>query len=457
MRVLFYKSIFLFALLFFFSKTFSQLVLPKMAEVTPAAPNTAALGKFGTYPVTLNTGLIDISVPVCQIKTPKLSVPISLSYHPSGIKVNDVSTWAGLGWSIISAGSITRSIMGNADEIYEGYLSTSGTQEIKDVGQTSFDRNLITIQDYLEKIETGYIDPEPDIFAYNFLGSSGRFIYNKDKTSFIRIPFDKSKVTVDFTNGFITITEKDGTFYRFGKALDGTDYKEYTSILYANGQPGSAPVNWPLTTVISADKKDTIQFKYTSSTGTFITDRIERFIVYSEHEGYQTLLPTAGTNTSTYQDLNNGYTGQLPSEIIFKNGKVVFETIQDRTDISGEKRLSTIKIYNIDLSNDTYVLQKTVQFYQSYFDAERMRLDSVGFTAPGATQAQIYRFGYNSTSLPARLNKAQDWWGYYNDYANSTLIPPISIPEGTGYLTYNTSVNREPNFTYARARLTEVL
>src|SRR5687767_30361 len=134
MRVLFQRSTVIVVLLFIFNETFSQLTLPKMVDVAPLSPTTASLGKYGSYPVSLNTGLIDISIPIYEIKTPKLTVPIKLSYHASGIRVNDVSSWAGLGWSIIAGGSISRSVMGKIDDVTDGYLSSSGYQEIKNTG-----------------------------------------------------------------------------------------------------------------------------------------------------------------------------------------------------------------------------------------------------------------------------------------------------------------------------------
>ncbi len=50
-----------------------------------ASPNAAALGKYGDIPVSYHTGVPEISIPLYTITEGSLSVPISLSYHSSGI------------------------------------------------------------------------------------------------------------------------------------------------------------------------------------------------------------------------------------------------------------------------------------------------------------------------------------------------------------------------------------
>src|SRR6267142_4085948 len=93
-------SILLFS--FFFSQAqqhVQDLIKRLMPQPVPASPNVAALGKFGDYPVSYFTGVPDISIPIFEVKSGGLSVPITLSYHASGIKPTDVASWVGLGWA----------------------------------------------------------------------------------------------------------------------------------------------------------------------------------------------------------------------------------------------------------------------------------------------------------------------------------------------------------------------
>src|SRR6185295_18208370 len=82
----------------------------------PPSPDAAALGKYGSIPVSLHTGVPDISIPIYTIKTSRLSVPVSLSYHASGIKVTDVATWIGQGWALNAGGVVSRTVVGLCDD-----------------------------------------------------------------------------------------------------------------------------------------------------------------------------------------------------------------------------------------------------------------------------------------------------------------------------------------------------
>ena len=90
----------------------SQTSLP---EVIPPSPTAASLGEYGDIPVSTYTGIPNISIPLYQIQSRDLSLPISLSYHAGGVKVEEEASWVGLGWSLNAGGVITRSIRGLDD------------------------------------------------------------------------------------------------------------------------------------------------------------------------------------------------------------------------------------------------------------------------------------------------------------------------------------------------------
>src|SRR6266496_4502806 len=71
-----------------------------LKNITPPSPEASAFVKYGTYPIVTYTGKPDITIPVYEIKTGKLSVPISLSYDATGIRVNDMASWVGMNWSL---------------------------------------------------------------------------------------------------------------------------------------------------------------------------------------------------------------------------------------------------------------------------------------------------------------------------------------------------------------------
>ena len=85
-------------------------------NLLPPAPEAAALGKYVEVPVSPYTGVPQINVPLTEVQEGELSVPVSLSYHASGNKVEEVATYVGMGWSLNAGGLITRVVRGLPDD-----------------------------------------------------------------------------------------------------------------------------------------------------------------------------------------------------------------------------------------------------------------------------------------------------------------------------------------------------
>src|SRR5580698_7637476 len=81
-------------------RCYAQDTTNTIGNVSIASPTAASLGKYGDFPVSYNTGLPQISIPIYTVKAGSLSLPISLSYHASGLKVQEEASWVGAGWSL---------------------------------------------------------------------------------------------------------------------------------------------------------------------------------------------------------------------------------------------------------------------------------------------------------------------------------------------------------------------
>ena len=92
-------------------------------KVIPPSPDAASLGKYGSTPVGLHTGIPNIDIPIYTVTDGSLQLPISISYHASGIKVSEIASWAGLGWTLNAGGIISRSVVGKSDE--DGFFETA--------------------------------------------------------------------------------------------------------------------------------------------------------------------------------------------------------------------------------------------------------------------------------------------------------------------------------------------
>jgi|GEM_PF-5411358 len=70
---------------------FSQPANQLYKEVAMPAPTPASLGKYVDIPVSHHTGVPNISIPIESITEGPLSLTISLNYHSSGVRVDEVA------------------------------------------------------------------------------------------------------------------------------------------------------------------------------------------------------------------------------------------------------------------------------------------------------------------------------------------------------------------------------
>src|SRR5580704_2162967 len=107
-----YRLFILCALIGAASNSKGQDTTNTIGSVSIASPTAASLGKFGDIPVSYHTGIPNISIPIYTVQAGALKLPISLSYHASGLKVQENASWVGAGWSLNAGGAITRSVVG---------------------------------------------------------------------------------------------------------------------------------------------------------------------------------------------------------------------------------------------------------------------------------------------------------------------------------------------------------
>lgn len=97
-----------------------QSLLENQTVIGPS-PTASSLGKYVDNPISYFTGTPEISIPLAEINEKDFSLPVSLSYHPGGIKVDETPSNIGLGWSLIAGGVITRAVKDLPDDKKEGY------------------------------------------------------------------------------------------------------------------------------------------------------------------------------------------------------------------------------------------------------------------------------------------------------------------------------------------------
>ncbi|HEY4288047.1 MAG TPA: hypothetical protein VGN00_13170 [Puia sp.] len=192
----------------------SQTDPPFRPEPTPQAPNSATLGRFGDYAVSYFTGVPNISIPLYEIKAGNLTVPISIKYHASGIKVTDVSGWVGLGWALDAGGELSRRILGATEDEANniGYIYQPHHKAV-DINTSDRDD-----QDTLDWFNRKLYDAEPDIYSYSFPGGSGKLFLNCQNNYLPEpIPFSPLRIqrTGEITDEAFHITDQSGNLYDY--------------------------------------------------------------------------------------------------------------------------------------------------------------------------------------------------------------------------------------------------
>lgn len=404
---------------------------------TPPSPNTASLGEYGRIDVGLNTGRANVSIPLHQIKGKDLQLSVDLSHHGGGIKVEEASTWVGLGWSLNAGGVITREIRNLPDEIGGGVMDSEYPIYLEGQSMTE------TVKDGLFAVIMGSRDMEPDMFYFNFAGQSGRFIYDKPTGQFVTIPKSKKKITFD-NNQFTVVTE-DGSTYWFPY----TETNNVSSFCqYSPNQSRTSTTGWYLASMTNANATETFNFYYETSIYTFNTLVGERKAYLINGPPCEEFAPSYN-GPPCYQQ-NQIITQRLDS-ITYSGGRVEFiKHSSPRCDLPGDYALDHIDIYNEN--NEKYL---TYDFHQSYFQSNvssatacelqpeesRLRLDSITRSADSATE--LYRkLEYSTTFVPSRYSKSMDYWGYYNGKNNSSLVPTVYLTTSTGLMKFP-GANRE--------------
>ncbi|MBN3584560.1 RHS repeat protein [Algoriphagus aestuarii] len=428
-------------ILFYSFKTYGQgsSQLPKLPDIVSPTPSVAELGKYGSYPVSMNTGIPSINFPLFNVDVAEISIPFSLSYHSGGIKVNQESTEVGLGWSISGPMVIHRNVLGVPDESESGNfnmepLDASGFLSKQTGTGSTKDDNYF----YLKAMADGAgRDSRPDIFSYNIPGKSGQFIFAPDRT-FKTFPYEPIKISLSNPYGDFrfTIVDEKGTTYKFteqNKVLidDNPSYRtHYITDLY-------------LTEIISNNKKDTIKFEYLSEA--YVKDQVSysqiigrELIVNSNGLGSPNLSSNIFNGVEEYSISTSAQEEKFLKKIVYRGGEIIFNynTVRQDRNTQSAKSLDEILIYNSEIK-----LVKKIQFDHDYFTAT---FNSSGYSGPslkrlkltgfkeipvnGIGQDKTYLFEYNnSIPIPRIGDFSQDYWGYFNGKVNGSLIPVTSV------------------------------
>lgn len=394
--------------------TGEEYVKNHLSELIPKSPEVASLGKFDVLPINLYTGLPEISIPLFELKTPSLTIPITLQYNYNGCKPNELSSWIGLGWSLTGGGMISCTVMGNLD-------SANGVDNITTLGNP-----LSSNYTFINNVVNGSYNFEPDIYSYSFGKYSGKFII-KDNIPHL-LTSNNPNVKIVNSGGSFVIIDENGNKYIFSTNKEQTNCPTNTgSIPYS-----SYTSAWYLTQIISSNQQDVINFSYTSYTYSPPKPLVDSYSFSSA-----TLI---NSNYNYKLGVTEGPSSIITSLILTgissKYGSVYFYSNTDRQDITYSTDAQ--RLYKAELSCGNN--KRTVNFNQSYFsNNSRLRLDNIQFFEDGSK----YQFQYEDGSFPDYKSRSIDLFGYSNGYGNVSLFPKQCFPSSnpTEYGTRTSNIN----------------
>lgn len=403
-----------------------------MDNVVPPSPTAAQIVKYADTPVQYSLGLPDITIPIYTIKTRELEMPITLTYHASGIKVDEIPGPVGLGWSLNAGGAITKTIVGLADK--DEYVNYRPYHRIFKRDQINPD-NLMPddMIDYLDGVIKNRQDSYYDRYNYSYNGNSGSFMMvhsggYANSESYVMQQMTLNDDEVDFDEyGDEYIVDPYGNKYTYGakenvKLVTQGSTNDMTSWMYGYDTTSS----WHLTEIESCSGLDHITLNYKNEELEWTKHMLSHSRPYSRGvgDGYSMDHWSIGSETTvssrmTYSDM------KLIESITFDGGSVVFEYDNSHGGrLGGKKTQQHPENYNIPykLSKISIIENRdTVKVFNmthEIFGDGRTMLAAIDVVRPDttgddATLYDSYTFDYyNRYEMPAYY--AQDLFGYYN-------------------------------------------
>ena len=362
----------------------------------PPSPESSSLIRSINVPVDKYTGAANIQIPLYTIKTQNIQIPIVLTYQSSGIKVQDVATWVGLGWNLSVGGRITRVVRHLPDET--GYSSQENSHWSQIQSLSGWNKN--NFESRLKNMDT-----EPDVFYFEIPGRSGMFIVDGNGVAHT-IPYQKIKIEWIVRNNFI-ITDEQGCKYIFRT-------KETTESMVKDGavtKTVSFTSSWYLDE-IKTMAGNNINYSYTKGNDYEFYNYNKRYVLKFHDIGDRKVEIDQQQEQNTLVKIKEP---KYLNRISWGNKSLVFESAEGRPDVEGARKLTSIK-----LAVNGNVYMKSMLFTYSAFPGSAsyahtaLKLDKIEEVAYAGEKRLLNKFQYNVNSLHKRNSSTYDHWGYTN-------------------------------------------
>jgi len=429
------------------------------------SPTASSLGEYGEVPVNLFTGSPSIEVPIHTVSGVSMELPIRLTYKASGVQVASIPSWVGMGWALQAGGAITRTTRGLPDDAVHGYLET-GSQlsdpvwnDARAMSSPSDVPASSDLHHYLEDVESGIVDPQPDQFFFNVAGVSGQFVLGEDGNAHLE---SRQNVQLEYTvsssipkptgqqgleSGITqwTLTTEDGTQYVFGRKgirsgievsiHDVWDVKNSEQV-HCNSHCYWVSA-WYLVEVISPTGDETIELDYH-----------DPVIVSHDRKPSVRTYIGAGNDCPSASETRSNTTVQTRRLKTIRS-----ETQTLHFESSLRSGFMTNDEYMLDAVRVEAVTGETMRSILFGYDARSVYSDRLLLTevetkgSNGTTSGGTHAFEYHEDhSLPGPQSYDVDHWGFFNAAGNTAKTPEtISVNPFDGSLVHWSGNDRSPD------------
>lgn len=411
--------------------------LGNLPEITKPSPESFFRTEFGNVPVNEYRGAQNLSIPIYELKSGNIKVPISLNYTKIGVKVNDIPNDVGMNWVLETGGVINRTIKGIPDELASERKYFDSESELLNfditdgtAGAAEINR-LLTLKDQ--------IDLEVDVFNFTYPGGSGRFYLDKNYIP-VLITDDKGS-KVEFNGNFndnyqFLITDNIGNKYYFGGSA-----KEETANRSATGESSRCVTSFFLNKIVDI-KSNVINYQY---------NIYEPKSYLAEKKQSELLLTFNSQCSSANYPSPNG----INESIIWYKIKnpVVLNKIYSATEEIIFNRLptnpGTSKLSDLQIFYKNRKVKEIIFSYktQSFVGTEERffleKIENYSINGENKVKNDEYLLEYDDPlSLPKRLSYGVDYLGYYNgSTGNQNLIPNTTLFGITNRAGFNFIIN----------------
>jgi RHS repeat-associated protein len=427
------------------------------------SPHAATLGEYGNTPINLSSGLATPNISLFDLKEGDIGFGVGVSYQYKGFKPFESPSLLGRGWALNAGGVITRVIRKLPDEARPLNVSNDAYGYANAENRTNL-ANIVnndgTLASSGQSLQYSFLDGEPDMFMFNFMGMTGKFFFGEDGTIHVvsdrKIKIEYRVVTLPQSLNtpenvssnrtyFVefTITDENGTVYKFGDTsatvvlpFKNVEFSSSASDFVCTGSGIMNVTSWFLAEATDKNGRK-INFNYTND---YMTQSGSNYSFNYNLRGRNISSPvTRGQYRNASQTYSHdniwscaGSVENFLTSVSGTNWTVDFE--YNKTGNVTYLTKTTLKsnlIPKEEIKNFTFN-------FSNLTNPDGLLLSTLTESSPDNSITKLHSFTYHDpNNLFYQLPYAIDYWGFDNGTTtNSSLITDAPF-----------NANRSPNFT----------